>query len=278
MQGVSPYSYTKNHVVSDDGMVMFQCSTDVQKWPWLALHPFDPIVVQSINFWASVETATARGTWDPEKWSALTQMTWSCGECGVGHPVRGIGKQTGGQGTPGFHIEFFDSQDALVFELAGTGVIFQTRDFEAWRVKAKQKAAAPVDPADFDFASARDVGVERQDHCFVSPLTEDPRPSVQALVPKVRSFMPAHPYHSGSGDHVNSNQLADAVRQFVNLLRGQETFLLSGEIEFSRYVELDRPFNIAAMQGNESTRQLSIVVAQADRQCATFDINVENAA
>lgn len=275
MQGVSPHSYTHDHIVSDDGTVTFQCSTDEEKWPWLALHPFDPIVVQSINFWASVETATARGTWDPDKWSALTQMTWQCGEAGVGHAVHGIGKQTGGKGSPGFQIQFFDTDDALVYEITGVGVIFQNRDFEAWRAKAKQKAAEPYDAAKFDFAAADKVGVEAQEQCFVSPLTENDGLSVQALVPKAIAFMPAHPYHSGSGDHVNSNQLADVVGQFVNLLRGELSVLTSGKIEFNRYVELDRPFDVALNAGYRMDDEITVTVGQAGRQCAVFEMKVE---
>ena len=89
--------------------------------------------------------------------------------------------------------------------------------------------------------------------------------------------MPAHPYHSGSGDHVNSNQLADVVRQFVNLLRGKETFLMSGKIEFNRYVELDRPFKVVATQDNVSSDQVTVAVIQAERQCAEFEMKVTSA-
>ena len=96
MQGDTPHPYTYDHEVADDGTVTFRCSTDVEKWPWLALHPFDPIVVQSINFWASVETATARGTHGIRRnGRRLTHMTWRCGETGVGHAVRGVGKADG---------------------------------------------------------------------------------------------------------------------------------------------------------------------------------------
>ena len=277
MQGDTPHPYTYDHEVSDDGTVAFQCSTDIEKWPWLALHPFDPIVVQSINFWASVETATARGAWDPEKWSALTHMTWQCGEPGVGHAVRGVGEQTGPDGSPGFHITFYDANDALVYEMGGKGVIFQTRDFEAWRAKAKKKALELVDAADFEFAPAEDVGVAEQDHCFVSPLIEGEKPSVQALVAKARGFMPVHPYHSGSGDHVNSNQLADVVRQFVNLWRGKPMVLSSGTIEFNRYVELDRPFDVKLISGDSAVDDVQILVEQADRQCAVFDMKIYSA-
>lgn len=274
MQGEAPHSYTHDHEVANDGIVAFKCSTDSESWPWLALHPFDPIVVQSINFWASVETATARGTWDPDKWSALTQMTWQCGEIGVGHAVRGIGKPAGTDGSPGFHISFFDDDDALVYEMGGKGVIFQTRDFEAWRAKSKKKMSAPVDTTDFVFAPAETVGVAEQDHCFVSPLHSNEKPSVQALVSKRKGFMPTHPYHSGSGDHVNSNQLADVVRQFVNLISGEKTLLMGGEIEFNRYVELDRPFDVVATEDDKLTDRMIVTVEQARRQCAAFDMTV----
>jgi len=274
MQGDTPHPYTYDHEVSDDGTVTFQCSTDVEKWPWLALHPFDPIVVQSINFWASVETAMARGTWDPEKWSALTHITWQCGEQGVGHAVHGVGKQTGEKGSPGFQIVFYDAGDALVYQMDGIGVIFQNRDFEAWRAKAKQKAAEPVDVADFEFTDAAKVGVAAQSQCFVSPLIEGEAPAVQALVARTRGFMPAHPYHSGSGDHVNSNQLADVVRQFVNLWRGTPMVLSSGTIEFNRYVELDRRFDVKLIAGDEAAEEIEIVVEQANRQCAAFDMKI----
>ncbi len=274
MQGVSPHSYTHGHVVAEDGTVTFQCSIDAEKWPWLVLHPFDPIVVQSINFWASVETASARGTWDPDKWSALTHITWQCGKPGVGHAVHGIGKQTGAKGSPGFQIRFFDANDALVYQMDGIGVIFQNRDFEGWRAKAKLKAADPVDVSNFVFADAESVGVGSQSHCFVSPLIEDKQPAVQAMVPKATGFMPVHPYHSGSGDHVNSNQLADVVRQFVNLWRGETMILSSGTIAFNRYVELDRPFDVKLISEDQAAGEIKIVVEQAERQCATFEMNV----
>lgn len=277
MQGETRYPYTYDHVVSDDGTVAFQCSTDIEKWPWLALEPFDPIVVQSINFWASVETAMARGTWDPDKWSALTHMTWQCGTRGVGHAIRGIGKQTGGEGSPGFQIRFFDANDALVYQMDGIGVIFQNRDFEAWRAKAKQKAVKPVDVSEFEFASAELAGLAEQDQCFVSPLIAGGLPTVQAMVPKATGFMPAHPYHSGSGDHVNSNQLADVVRQFVNLWRGKIMILASGSIAFHRYVELDRPFSVRLVSGDEHSEDIGIAIDQADRQCAFFEMKIYNA-
>ncbi|MEP2990366.1 MAG: hypothetical protein ABJN65_00690 [Parasphingorhabdus sp.] len=274
MQGVSPHSYTFDHEVDDDGTVTFRCSTATEKWPWLELHPFDPIVVQSINFWASVETATARGTWDPDKWSALTHITWQCGRLGVGHAVRGIGKQTGGSGSPGFQIRFFDAKDALVYQMDGIGVIFQNRDFEAWRAKAKQKAPEAVDVSQFEFANVEQVGLADQSHCFVSPLVAGDQPAVQAMVPKATGFMPQHPYHSGSGDHVNSNQLADVVRQFVNLWRGEIMILSSGTIEFNRYVELDRPFNVRLISRDENAEDVEIVVEQSGRQCALFEMKI----
>ena len=42
-------SYSSDHVVAGDGTVSFACSTDVDEWPWLALGPRHPVVVQAQN-------------------------------------------------------------------------------------------------------------------------------------------------------------------------------------------------------------------------------------
>lgn len=145
--------FTHSHVVSDDGAVAFKCSSDKVQWPWLALHPFDPIVVQTINYWALVETGAARGTFDPTKWSALTQTEWVCGKAGAGHATHGVAEAIGEEGAPRFGLRFFDGNDSLVYSMSGTGVVFQNRDFEAWREQAKKKMATPPAVRDFQYAS-----------------------------------------------------------------------------------------------------------------------------
>ncbi len=109
--------FTHSHVILNDGAVAFKCSKNSEQWPWLALHPFDPIVVQTINFWASVETSAARGTFDPEKWSALTQTEWTCDARDVGHATHGIADTTGDEDAQRYRLTFFDAGSADAIDL-----------------------------------------------------------------------------------------------------------------------------------------------------------------
>ncbi len=269
--------FTHSHVVSDDGTVTFKCSSDEDQWPWLALHPFDPIVAQTINYWASVETGAARGTFDPTKWSALTEAKWVCGEAGVGHATHGVAEATGEDGGPGFGLRFFDENDSLVYHMSGTGVVFQNRDFESWRKKAKEKMEAQPAVADFQYASATAVGVATQAESFLSPLVDHDGPSALALITKANGFPPAHPYLSGSGDHVNATHLADVGRQFTSLLLGGKPLMVTGgKMQFIRYVELGRPFLIKLEQRDSAENTVSMAVQQADQLCATIEIKYES--
>lgn len=277
MAKASEEPFTQSPVVTGDGTVRFKCSSDQDHWPWLALHPFDPIVVQTINYWVSVETSTARGTWDPTKWSALTQTRWKCGEPGVGHATHGVSDVVGKGDSRRFELTFFNDDGALVYKMSGIGVIFQTRDFESWRDKAKQKLKESSPIADFQFATAEAVGVKTQAESFLSPVINLDAPSARAFITKESGFPPAHPYLSGSGDHVNSSHLADVARQFTNLLLGGGPHLITGgEMTFDRYVELGRPFEIELVNENASEKRFSMAVQQAGRLCSTIEITYDN--
>ncbi|WP_422344676.1 hypothetical protein [Parasphingorhabdus sp.] len=265
--------FTHSHHVLDDGTVTFKCSSDKDQWPWLALHPFDPIVVQTVNYWASVETSAARGTFDPTKWSALTQTEWTCGKPGVGHATHGIANPMNEEGTARFGLSFFDDDEALVYGMDGTGVVFQNRDFEAWRHKAKAKMATIPAVTNFQYAAANAVGVATQSQSFLSPLIDGKTSCARALITKENGFPPLHPYLSGSGDHVNSTHLADVGRQFASLLLdGEPLTVIGGEMLFTRYVELGRPFDIQLDHHDRKDNVVSMTVQQAERLCATVRI------
>ena len=203
----------------DDGSLEFECSTDQSVWPWLALPPHDPIVVQTINYWAPVETGETRGTFDRNKWTALTQTSWTSGEtrCLV-HAVRGIAKPVDETQSLAYDIAFYDQEDRLVYEMHGTGVVFQNRDFEGWRAKAKQAIATlPLPPA-FEYTPARSVGLVRQWESFLSPLSSHGTPTAQGLITSENGFVPVHRHITGSGDHVNATHLADIGLQFARLV------------------------------------------------------------
>lgn len=263
--------YTHSHTVLSDGTVAFRCSNDVREWPWLALHPRHPTVVQSINFWASVETGTSRGTYDPLKWSALTQTEWSCGPGQFGHATHGVSDITGGEDNRRYRMTLFDDTGALVYHMTGKGVVFRRRNFEGWRGEAKEKLPEPSRSVDFAFASAGRLGVATQDECFLSELAKGKTPAAQGLVSKARGFLPRHPYHGGSGDHVNSNQLADVGTQFLHLARGDAPFIITGgSMSFSHYVELGQAFDIAQNEAASEQGVFSIDIRQADRDCASM--------
>ncbi|VAW00812.1 hypothetical protein MNBD_ALPHA04-2122 [hydrothermal vent metagenome] len=272
----SASSFTHSHVILDDGTVVFKCSSDKNQWPWLALDPFDVIVVQTINYWTAVETGAARGTLDTGKWSALTRTEWTCGKQGVGHATHGLGHAFGVDGDPHYSLIFFDKSGSLVYSIRGKGVVFQNRDFESWREKAKEKTPPPFSVDEYQYASADAVGVATQREVFLSPLIKGDTPSAQALITKENGFPPAHPWLSGSGDHVNSTHLADAARQFANLLPGERSpDVVSGEMRFKRYVELGYPFQIEQVLETDSQNAVSIVVKQAERLCATVTLRYD---
>jgi len=268
--------FTHSHLILNDGTVAFQCSVDRDQWPWLALHPFDLIVVQTINYWAASDASAARGTSDPKKWAALTQTEWTCGAKGVGHAAHGIAEASRDDGEPGYTLTFFDEKNALVYRMSGTGVVFQNRDFEAWRNKAKHELAPAPDICNFHYAPADTVGVGTQSERFISSLIEGNTPSALALITKENGFSPGHPYLDGSGDHVNSAHLAEVGNQFATLLLGGKPLLCTGgEMLFTRYVELGSPFRIDLADDLRSQSAISMIVQQADRVCATIVLRFE---
>lgn len=280
MPETSLQPYTHAHRLLDGGSVAFECSQDADFWPWLALHPFDPIVVQTVNYWASVECGAARGTFDPNKWSALVQTEWTCGAEGAGHAARGISEVIGDADNPRFQMTFFDADGALVYKMGGKGVVFHNRDFEGWRAKAKAELAARVPVADFEYAPHETTGMRAQWQSFLSPLVEGETVSAHALITKENGLPPAHPYLSGSGDHVNATHLADIGRQFAQAVRGgQPRSIIGGEMSFKHYVELGRPFDIALAkegmaEGGSSDEAVSMNVSQAGRFCAAITLKM----
>lgn len=273
MPGIASASFTHSHLVRDDDCLAFQCSQDVGTWPWLALPPFDPIVVQAINYWASVECGTARGSFDPNKWSALTHMDWECGTESSGHAVRGAYEASGDDDNAHFHMRFFDADDALVYRMSGKGVVFHNRDFEGWRAKAKAEMAERSAVGDFAYAPHEVTGMPSQWQSFLSRIKEGEAPSAQALMTRENSFMPNHLYHGGSGDHVNSNQLADVARQFEQALHGGAPLVfIGGEMTFKRYVELDWPFDIEVAEAGLSDEKVAMNVSQAGNFCSSITL------
>lgn len=268
-------AYTHSHDVLEDGCVVFKCSTDQRDWPWLSLPYFHPVTVQSINYFASVEASSALATADADKWTALTQMRWQCGNQEAGPATHGIFEKKDHGNSVGYAMSFFGTAGELVYRMRGKGVVFRTRDFEAWRGKDKPttKEVLPI-----EYASALALGVQTDIERFVSPLSDFDDPFVTALITRRNGLPPEHPYLDGSGDHVNSTHLVEVGRQFVGLLKNGVPFTVTGgEMSFSRYVELAVPFRVTLSKAVSADPSICMTVRQLDKLCATISFRCHNA-
>ena len=259
-----------------NGATRFRCSDDAEKYPWLKLHPADNIAVQSTNYFALTGVSRFTNRMDGTKWTALTRFEWRACQTGPGARHPASGRATHGDDGIGYGCQFFDVDNSPVYDVSGAGVVFQTRDFEAWRAKAKAKILALPEPENFRFAAPEDVGVETQGEVFVAPLGEDSAGAyADALLTAASGFRPTHPYHGGSGDHVNSGQLCDTVQQAARLIRGPG-YASAGAAVFSRYVELDRPFRVRLTAAETGERRLDFAVEQAGVKCAEITFQYDD--
>ena len=264
----SSEQFTYNHVLHDDESMTFSIPTDPEEWPWLVLDPKHPIVVQALTYYALYETDVARGKFESGQWTALTGISWRCGADYNGHAAKGVARLRG-EGLGGQEMEFWDEGGALVYEMVGRGVVFQDRNFEEWRNSQKQDLGPHLPLEDFDFAIHESVGVDSPIESLVSTIRKSNPLAVAALVTKENGFPPGHPYHDGSGDHVNSSHLADAGTQFVRLLRGDpELQSMGGEMEFRRYVELGQVFTLELLNDSDESTEMRVV--QGEHDCATL--------
>lgn len=246
------------HEILPDGSVALTCSADRGDWPWLALDPHHPIVVQTVAFWASVEAGLAKESWDPDQWTALTRIEWQCGTPGSGHAHHGLVDYYDDAGRQRFRITLFDVDGRLVYRMSGTGVVFRTRDFEGWRATAKE-AVASTGP--FVFADDAAVHAPVAGGSFLEAGQHS-----RALVTAANGLPPGHPYMSGSGDHVNAGHLAEALRQYAALAMGMGAVLpRGGAMRFLRYVELGVPFGLTCEMMPDGS--LSLGIAQGGIEC-----------
>lgn len=274
------YSYTSEHALQSDGGVTFVCSIDQQEFPWLALHLSDVIPVQMMCFFASYETAQFHRAVEEGQWTALTKMTWRCDakNTDVKHFAMGSASPPSTEGRPDFGLSFSGPDGTPILNIQGTGVTFRNRDFGAWRSKNRDSILELPEPAGFKFAEPAAAGVTSVAECIVSPLIEGSEfAACDALITAINGFPPAHPYHDGSGDHVNATHQADAARQFASLLRPEfgARACSGGEMEFSNYVELDRPFRITENPEKSTPTRVASIVEQGGKICSQIALDFD---
>lgn len=273
--------FTKDFIVTDDGAVSFRCESSVDVWPWLTLHPATNTVVQMVNYFSLTGVSAARDRHDPEKWTALTSFQWQTFAMGADarHADHGVADPKPHDDNIDYAATFFDVDGKLVYRVGGTGVVFQNRDFNAWRGKSKSKIMALPEPKDFQFVSPEEAGVKTPVECFVGSVETGEALFVDALITEETGFSPAHPYHDGSGDHVNSTHISDAAEQAAHLIRrrdGKRGYPNGGKVAFNRYVELNRPFRIVLASDPARLEKMQFRFEQGGRPCVDLTLTYDD--
>lgn len=258
---------------------------DPDRWPWHALPPQHPVLLVKYKYHASVTALWALDFFEPGVFSALTHFEWRCPPASPasGYPTRARCEAALREGVAAFDLRIDAADGAPLMISRGAGVAFPNRDYEGWRAHTKQKtkaAWAALDaPSPTAFATPQAAGVAADVPVFITP----PRGAIfDALVTREGGFCPGHPYHTGSGDHVNAAHLFDCVFQAAHVLmqaeRGDRVLrCVSGRAEFTRYVELDVPFSLTveAHAPTADGASIAFAIRQLDRPNARIECVVE---
>lgn len=268
-------SYTSAHAVDEAGTVRFACSTDRDEWPWLALGPRHPVVVQAQTFWASVGASNALGSMRDGQWSALTWADWRCGDGDAGPAVRGTYAREGEGENEIFVITFHDAEDREVVTMRGRGVVFRNRNFEQWRAEAKRKtaerAARETPQVLSQMAEPDALGLGPGEHPLIAAPENPQQRSYCALVTAENGLPPANRMLSGSGDHVNTVHMAEAARQALCLLIDEPAPTITGGVmHLHHYVELGTPFTLDVTAHDDA--ETAFALRQLGRDCAAITL------
>lgn len=252
---------------------------DHQRWPWLALPAFHPVLVEKYQYFSSVTTGWVVLDQAPSVQSALTQMTWRCSPASFSgeQAKHGHCKLWQRERDMGYELVTQLANGQEVTRYTGAGFAFADRDFKTWRAKSRKTALAQCGEFDFEPAKPTTVGLEAGGLSYVTPLSEiNGQPATTACVMTDNGFHPAHPFHTGSGDHVNAGHLFDCVQQAAHLVlqARQPLTCTGGRAEFMRFVELDVPFTIRleARVTAEGEARLSFALAQLGRDNARITL------
>lgn len=261
-----PYSFDYHE--SADGTVHFRCSTDQERWPWLALCPHHPLVIQTQNFWASYGAIVFAKGIEEGQWSALTWTDWQIGDQECGHAVRGVYRSLGEGGKASYTLTLLDDADREIVTMSGRGVVFRNRNFEEWRQGAKDAARKTKPAHAFAYAKPADLGLGDGEFAFIAPLIEG-EPRIEALITPENGMPPDNRVISGSGDHVNTTHFGEVTRQALCLItRDPGVQVTGGEMTLKRYVELGTPFSLSFERSKSEPRTLTFALEQQGKACA----------
>lgn len=257
---------------------------DRRRWPWLALSPLHPVVIDKIQYFSAVTASLVMERMEPGTRSALTKLSWSCRARpgGTRHATQGVLEWWSGEHRGGYTLAVFDDAGHQNARIRGEGRSFADRDFAGWRAQAKRRTAQAVAGSPPPVADPEAAGLGAGGLCFVSaPVAAASGTVLVARVGAADGFHPAHPFHTGTGDHVNAAHLFDCALQAAHLVwEPARTALVcsGGEAEFLRFVELDVPFELELRERparNAGRGRLGFSIRQAGRENARVALDLE---
>ncbi len=251
-----PYetSLVRETRVEDASHCTLEYDPDPDRWPWLALPCWHPVVAEKYAYFSGVTAGLAVGVLQPATFTALTGMQWSYhgDTAGARYPLRARCRSLLEDSAAAYSVDARDAADRTLFRIEGQGVIFRNRDFDAWREQRRRLHGEDGNAARLDRAGAGACGVT--DAAVVRIGAYDAEKQVcLALLTRADGFHPGHPYHTGSGDHVNAAQLLDCASQAAHAvllhegLRAPDSgalVCLGGKARFRNYIELGTIFSI----------------------------------
>ncbi|MEM7136018.1 MAG: hypothetical protein AAF500_05530 [Myxococcota bacterium] len=247
---------------------------DRDRWPWLSLEPRHPVLIEKYQYFGAVTAVLAQQLVDTSTFTALTQFEWACVGRGDRHATCGVYVDSSSPGAPRFELTLVGPDGVVLAKTEGSGFAFTDRDVGAWRSASRTKALAASVPGIDAFAAASEAGLPPDGASFLAPPeTVDGKTSCRGVVQTNRAFHPAHPFHTGSGDHVNAGHLFDCALQFAHLLGRATQPCTGGRAQFFRFVELDVPFEIVSLDATRTdANAASALFRQLDRDSAKIEL------
>ncbi len=278
-----------NPQLVSETQLRFDLDNDPTRWPWRALPTWHPAQAGKLSFFTGFKCGEALFEMPTGVATAVTLVSWqNHASCLQGNPATS-GKVSSGQAEHRFHYdsELYDAAGDLQQTILAQGVAFQQRDYGGWRRRMKQaiQAIDSMRPRDFGFAEPLSAGVTTKAECFVSPLHENKNGlACYALLDERSGFVPTHPWHGGTGDHVNATHQLDAAWQAAHLIGRAQGWLASGttlicsagEARFKNYVELSSPFEIRlkSWRPMDNGQRLSFTLSQGAKPCAEIKLQL----
>ena len=255
-----------------DGRVEFSFDLSPERWPWLSLPPQHHVLLEKYQYFISITTGWATGLFEPTTYSALTSFKWHCPQLHTdcSHGSKEVCSIRVTDRGALIDIDIYDNGDRHLARMECLGAEFGDRDFKSWRASSRAKVLEQAEEADVRYAASNDTGVGRSGISFVSELNNGK--SATARITSQNGFQPQHPFHSGSGDHVNVGHYFDSVMQVAHLVIQPTAALkcIGGESTFMRFTELDVPFEIDLLEqsSENNSEKLSFLLRQAGQDTA----------